>query len=73
MTSCTLQKKVCAASCVKAKHTDCPLSNKVVIASGGKNAGVHGRSSDGSFFAIFESEDYKDETTGLAFSPDATQ
>ncbi|CAB9522525.1 osmC-like protein [Seminavis robusta] len=37
---------------------------------GGVDAGVHGRSSDGRFFTILEGPDYKDETSGLAFSPD---
>lgn len=33
--------------------------------------GVHGRDRDGNFFTILESPVYKDETSGLAFSPDA--
>ena len=37
---------------------------------GGKDAGVHGRGPDGSFFTILEGPSYKDETSGLAFSPD---
>jgi hypothetical protein len=38
---------------------------------GGKYAGVHGRNSKGDFLTILESHEYSDETTGLAFSPDA--
>lgn len=38
---------------------------------GGVDAGVHGRDSDGNFFTILESPIYKDETSGLAFSPNA--
>ena len=37
---------------------------------GGVNAGVHGRGSDGKFFTILEGPDFKDETSGLSFSPD---
>lgn len=37
---------------------------------GGVDAGVHGRNSDGKFFTILEGPDYKDETSGLSFSPD---
>jgi secreted PhoX family phosphatase len=35
---------------------------------GGKFQGIHGRNSRGQFFTILEGK-YKDETTGLAFSP----
>jgi uncharacterized protein len=35
---------------------------------GGKLPGVHGRNSEGRFFTILEGQ-YKDETTGLSFSP----
>jgi hypothetical protein len=35
-----------------------------------KDAGVHARDSTGRFYTIFESPEYNDETTGLAFSPD---
>lgn len=38
---------------------------------GGKDAGIHGRDETGLFFTVLESPDYIDETTGLAFSPDA--
>jgi len=37
---------------------------------GGKDAGIHGRDSNGNFFSILESPVYEEETTGLAFSPD---
>jgi hypothetical protein len=37
---------------------------------GGKDAGVHARDHLGRFYTVFESPDYDDETTGLAFSPD---
>ena len=37
---------------------------------GGVDAGVHGRDSDGKFFTILEGPEYKDETSGLSFSPD---
>jgi secreted PhoX family phosphatase len=33
-------------------------------------AGVHARDHTGQFYTVFESPDYKDETTGLSFSPD---
>ena len=36
---------------------------------GGKDAGIHGRDSEGNFFSILESPVYNEETTGLAFSP----
>ena len=38
--------------------------------SGGDDAGIHGRDSEGRYFTILESPVYKEETTGLAFSPD---
>ena len=38
---------------------------------GGKDAGIHARDEKGLFFTILESPVYEDETTGLAFSPDA--
>ena len=37
---------------------------------GGEDAGIHGRDSNGRLFTILESSIYKEETTGLAFSPD---
>ncbi|CAJ1930763.1 unnamed protein product [Cylindrotheca closterium] len=37
---------------------------------GGRDAGVHARNADGSFFTVFESPVYPDETTGLSWSPD---
>eukprot|EP00539_Tryblionella_compressa_P005345 CAMPEP_0178760534 /NCGR_PEP_ID=MMETSP0744-20121128/15540_1 /TAXON_ID=913974 /ORGANISM="Nitzschia punctata, Strain CCMP561" /LENGTH=459 /DNA_ID=CAMNT_0020415111 /DNA_START=32 /DNA_END=1411 /DNA_ORIENTATION=+ len=37
---------------------------------GGVSAGVHARDHLGRFYSIFESPEYKSETTGLAFSPD---
>jgi sugar lactone lactonase YvrE len=37
---------------------------------GGKDAGVHARKRDGSFYTILESPVYNDETSGLSFSPD---
>lgn len=37
---------------------------------GGKDAGVHARDHNGSFFTILESPVYNDETTGLSWSPD---
>lgn len=37
---------------------------------GGEDAGIHGRDSSGRLFTILESSLYKEETTGLAFSPD---
>ena len=37
---------------------------------GGEDAGIHGRDSSGRLFTILESSIYKEETTGLAFSPD---
>ena len=38
---------------------------------GGEYAGIHARNREGSFFTILEGPGYlKDETTGLAFSPD---
>jgi len=37
---------------------------------GGKENGVHARDENGWFFTILESETLRDETTGLAFSPD---
>jgi len=40
------------------------------INRGGKDAGIHGRDSNGNFFSILESPVYEEETTGLAFSPD---
>jgi len=36
---------------------------------GGEHAGVHGRDAQGRYFTILESPIYKEETTGLAFSP----
>lgn len=38
---------------------------------GGVDSGVHGRDENGIFFTLLESPKYSDETTGLAFSPDA--
>mmetsp|Transcript_6853 Transcript_6853/g.14963 ORF Transcript_6853/g.14963 Transcript_6853/m.14963 type:complete len:854 (+) Transcript_6853:200-2761(+) len=38
--------------------------------SGGDDAGIHGRDGQGRYFTILESPVYKEETTGLAFSPD---
>lgn len=38
---------------------------------GGVDAGVHARDSIGRFYTILESPVYTDETSGLAFSPDA--
>jgi hypothetical protein len=38
---------------------------------GGQYAGVHGRNGKGQYYTILESHEYADETTGLAFSPDA--
>ena len=38
--------------------------------NGGEDAGIHGRDSRGRYFTILESPVYKEETTGLAFSPD---
>eukprot|EP00562_Extubocellulus_spinifer_P025839 CAMPEP_0178677438 /NCGR_PEP_ID=MMETSP0698-20121128/36445_1 /TAXON_ID=265572 /ORGANISM="Extubocellulus spinifer, Strain CCMP396" /LENGTH=758 /DNA_ID=CAMNT_0020321735 /DNA_START=146 /DNA_END=2423 /DNA_ORIENTATION=+ len=38
---------------------------------GGVDAGVHARDSDGNFYTVLESPVWKDETTGLSFSPDA--
>lgn len=38
---------------------------------GGKDAGIHGRDATGLFFTLLESPTYIDESTGLAFSPDA--
>lgn len=38
---------------------------------GGRLAGVHARNVEGQFFTILESRRYRDETTGLSFSPDA--
>mgnify|MGYP005855527089 CR=1 FL=1 len=38
---------------------------------GGVDAGIHGRDETGMFFTLLESPVYIDETTGLAFSPDA--
>lgn len=38
---------------------------------GGKENGVHARDDNGWFFTILESVELTDETTGLAFSPDA--
>jgi hypothetical protein len=38
---------------------------------GGRDAGIHGRDETGMFFTVLEGPDYVDETTGLAFSPDA--
>ena len=38
---------------------------------GGKNPGVHGRDMHGRYYSILESPVYLDETSGLAFSPDA--
>jgi hypothetical protein len=35
----------------------------------GKNSGVHARDKYGNFHTVFESLTYKDETTGLSFSP----
>lgn len=37
---------------------------------GGDDAGVHGRDERGRFFTVLESPVYREETTGLAFSPD---
>jgi hypothetical protein len=37
---------------------------------GGVDAGVHARDYLGRFYAILESPVYKDETSGLSFSPD---
>jgi Bacterial protein of unknown function (DUF839) len=37
---------------------------------GGELAGIHARDETGLFFTILESEEYSDETTGLALSPD---
>jgi len=37
---------------------------------GGKDAGIHARDQLGRFYTILESPKYKDETTGLSFSPD---
>lgn len=37
---------------------------------GGADAGIHARDHLGRFYTIFESIEYPDETTGLAFSPD---
>ena len=47
------------------------LSNSLLYFTeeGGLNSGVHARDSVGRFYTIFESPDYNDETTGLAFSP----
>ena len=36
---------------------------------GGAEAGIHGRDAQGRYFTILESPIYKEETTGLAFSP----
>ena len=36
---------------------------------GGTEAGIHGRDAQGRYFTILESPIYKEETTGLAFSP----
>lgn len=41
--------------------------------SGGRDAGIHGRNAKGQYFTILESPVYEDETSGLAFSPDATR
>lgn len=38
---------------------------------GGKDAGIHARDFNGGFYTILEGLDYTDETTGLAFSPNA--
>jgi secreted PhoX family phosphatase len=38
---------------------------------GGKDAGVHARNRQNEFFTILESDYYQEETSGLAFSPDA--
>ena len=38
--------------------------------SGGMNAGIHARDDWGRYYTILESENWRDETTGLAFSPD---
>eukprot|EP00980_Cylindrotheca_fusiformis_P022090 scaffold8976_cov126-Cylindrotheca_fusiformis.AAC.2 len=38
---------------------------------GGKENGVHARDENGWFFTILESDTFNDETSGLAFSPDA--
>jgi uncharacterized protein len=40
---------------------------------GGRDAGIHARNTKGQFFTILESPVYKEETTGLAFSPDSTK
>lgn len=37
----------------------------------GSANGVHARDQNGWFFTVFEADDFNDETTGLAFSPDA--
>ena len=37
---------------------------------GGEDAGVHARDGQGRFYTVLESPVWKDETTGLAFSPD---
>lgn len=34
------------------------------------HGGLHARTADGSYFTIFESAIYREETTGVAFSPD---
>jgi hypothetical protein len=37
---------------------------------GGKVAGIHAKDNNGQLYTILESYEYKDEVTGLAFSPD---
>jgi hypothetical protein len=76
MTFCTLRKKVRAILFVTTCDI-CWVVNRLNVSlhcsSGGVDAGVHGRSADGRFFTILESPEYTDETSGLAFSPDAKQ
>lgn len=47
---------------------DAPDSVLYFTEEGGKLPGIHGRNSKGQFFTVLEGK-YKDETTGLAFSP----
>jgi hypothetical protein len=51
-------------------NTSSSLNLLYFCEEGGANAGVHARDGQGRFFTILESPTYKDETTGLSFSPD---